>query len=259
MLSQKSVWTNLRMEIADMRQERSIRKRTREGIGMNVRKSLLATVGIVALLIGMAGTPMVGAQSASTTYRATLMTLNGGTGGSYAYGQATMTITGDDLNIHIVVEGVAPNMMHLQHFHGFAEGTANSICPTSKADTNGDGVVDLVETEPFVGVTMVPFHDDPVSMAIANDTYPKADKDGRYTYDKTVSLKALESAFTKAFPGQQLDLARRVVMIHGVPDGTTLPSTAASLPGVPAQVTLPVACGKILKDVDGTPAATPAS
>lgn len=47
------------------------------------------------------------------------------------------------------------------------------------------------------------------------------------------------------FPGQQLDLARRVVFIHGLPVDTKLPTSVASLGPIPAQVTLPIACGKI--------------
>jgi hypothetical protein len=78
-------------------------------------------------------------------------------------------------------------------------------------------------------------------MEIVKDTYPKADADGAYSYDKTVSLKALQEAFAAKFPGQQLDLDRRVVFIHGVPDSATLPDTAASLGDIPANVTLPIA------------------
>jgi hypothetical protein len=42
-----------------------------------------------------------------------------------------------------------------------------------------------------------------------------------------------------------LDLDRRVVFIHGVPAATALPASVQSLGTVPAQVTLPIACGKI--------------
>ncbi|HMN56213.1 MAG TPA: hypothetical protein PKE15_03120, partial [Ottowia sp.] len=64
-------------------------------------------------------------------------------------------------------------------------------------------------------------------------------------YHETVSLPALEQAFAKAFPGQQLDLNKRVVFIHGVPAGTALPASVQSLGPIPAQVTLPIACGQI--------------
>src|SRR5665213_3625073 len=90
--------------------------------------------------------------------------------------------------------GVAPDLAHLQHFHGFPDGHA-SVCPTSAQDKNGDGVIDLMETEATAGTTMVPFTADPVSMAIVVNTYPKASANGTYHYRKTVSLSALETAF----------------------------------------------------------------
>ena len=129
--------------------------------------------------------------------------------------------------------------------HGFTS-SRNATCPTAAADANHDGVIDLIETEPMSGTTMVPFTDDPVSMEIVTDTYPKASAHGPYQYRKTVSLSALEAAFAKAFDGQKLDLDRRVVFVHGVPDTTTLPASAASLGKIPAQVTVPIACGKIV-------------
>ena len=92
---------------------------------------------------------------------------------------------------------------------------------------------------------MVPFHDDPVSMEIVRDTYPKAGADGTFRYQKTVSLKGLEGAFAKAFDDTELDLDRRVVFIHGILASTKLPASAASLGTIPAQVTLPIACGEI--------------
>jgi len=96
-------------------------------------------------------------------------------------------------------------------------------------------------------MTMVPLHDDPVSMEIPRDTYPKASAKGTLQYRKTVSLTALQEAFAKAFAGQKLDLDQRVLMMHGVPLATNLPASVASLGTIPAQVTLPIACGKITR------------
>lgn len=102
-------------------------------------------------------------------------------------------------------------------------------------------------TEAVAGTTVVPFGADPIGMSAVNDTFPPAGPDGSYSYEKTVSLKALESAFTTKFPGQKLDLDWRVVFLHGVPASTTLPATAASLDHLPAQMLLPIACGEIKK------------
>lgn len=42
-----------------------------------------------------------------------------------------------------------------------------------------------------------------------------------------------------------VDLGRMVVYVHGVPADTNLPDSVRSLPGVPAHVTLPVACAQL--------------
>jgi len=172
------------------------------------------------------------------------MPLNSKVAGSDASGEARFTIKGDTLTIVIDAKGLPAGMMHLQHFHGFTD-NREATCPTAAADVNGDGIIDLIETEPMSGTTMVPFHDDPVSMQIVNDTYPKASAAGSYHYEKTVSLKALKAAFAKAFNDPDLDLDKRVVYIHGIFPATKLPASVASLGKIPAQVTLPIACGKI--------------
>jgi len=177
-------------------------------------------------------------------YIAHLQPLNSKTTGKQTAGIARFTVRGDSLTISINVRNAPADMTHLQHFHGFTDGR-DAACATQDADANHDDVVDLMETEPMSGTTMVPFTDDPVSMVVVTDAYPKADASGSYQYSKTVSLSALEKAFTEKFSGQQLALDHRVVYIHGVPADTKLPSTAASLGTIPAQVTLPIACGKI--------------
>lgn len=205
--------------------------------------SRMTAVGAAIALIGVAG--MSDAQEADATWRAELTPLNAEAAGGEAGGTATITASGDTLTIRIDATGTPPGIMHLQHFHGFGEGDATSACPTGDADTNGDGIIDLIETEPGAGITMVPFHADPVSMAIVADSYPMADDDGAYTYEQSVSLSALEDAFGEAFPGQTLDFERRVIFLHGVTEDTELPDSVQSLGDVPAHVTLPIACGTL--------------
>lgn len=182
--------------------------------------------------------------AAGVTYGAQLTPMNTSVTGSKATGDARFTVSGDKLVINIKVQGAPPNTIHWQHFHGFKDGQAAN-CAMQSADKNGDGIVDLIETGPASGTTMVPFDAAPAAMDIAHGTYPKASADGSYTYQQVVSLKDLAAAFAKSFPGQTLNLDKRVVYIHGVPSNTKLPSTVASLGPIPAQVTLPIACGKI--------------
>ena len=180
---------------------------------MRSGKCTLATMGLAGVMVVLDGATLVArAANADVTYKAEPSSLNKKTTGSKASGEATFTISGDRLTIRVTAKGVAPNIEHLQHLHGFAKSDRKSRCPTARDDKNGDGIIDMVETEPVAGTTMVPFHDEPVSMAIVNDTYPTANEDGSYSYEKTVSLKALEAAFIKKFPDQRLALDRRVLI-----------------------------------------------
>lgn len=221
-------------------------------------------IGISALLLGLvatpgAGTPAAGTLGETVTYEATLAPINSEVNEGDATGEASFTVSGDELTISVAVSGVSPDIQHLQHFHGFPDSDEAATCPTMADDTNDDGVVDILETAPAAGTTMVPFTDDPVSMEVFGATYPTADADGSYTYEHTVSLSELESAMGEQFPGQQLDLENRVVFIHTVPETADIPDTAESKGGAPAYETVPVACGEITLVGDGTPEATPAS
>ncbi|XSG82151.1 MAG: hypothetical protein ACPW61_13940 [Methyloligella sp. ZOD6] len=202
-----------------------------------------ASSAIAGLVTAIICSPSLAETAASHT--AELKPLNASVTGSETKGKASFVRDGDKLTIVIDVEGAPAGIMHLQHFHGFAEDGEIAACPSSGDDANGDGIVDLKETEPKAGTTMVPFHDKPASMEIPSESYPKADADGSYHYEQTVELDKLNEAFAEAFDGQDLDLERRVVFIHGVDPETEFPDSVASLGDIPAHITLPIACGKI--------------
>lgn len=160
-------------------------------------------------------------------------------------GRALFLVEGGRLHISLAVRGVAPGMMHLQHIHGFTDGEQAAACPPAEADANGDGIVDLLETEPYVGVTLVPFNGAPAGLEIESESYPVATEDGLMTYTMSVPLAELEAAAQEAYGLGSLALERRAVFIHGVPEGAELPASVQSLPGVPSHVTVPIACGTI--------------
>lgn len=189
------------------------------------------------------------AEPAGQTFTARLSPVNAGLLGSTPSGEARLEVRGDSLRIMVDVQGLPPRMTHLQHFHGFEDGTA-ARCPGPEADQNGDGVVDVTETAAAAGTTMVPFHGDPQNMEIDAETYPEADGQGSYSYRKTVPLDGLQSAFEEKFGGR-LDLGQRVVFIHGVPEDAELPETAGTKAGLPARVTLPIACGELRSAAGG--------
>ncbi|WP_260600202.1 hypothetical protein [Sphingomonas endolithica] len=94
---------------------------------------------------------------------------------------------------------------------------------------------------------MVPFNDAPEKMEIPTHTYPRANAAGMFEYTKLVPLTELSEKFGKVYPGGRIDLANRVVYVHGVPSTSKLPVSVNSLGPIPSHVTLPIACGKIVR------------
>lgn len=214
-----------------------------------MKSRLPAALALAALAGALAlSTAAVGAEAGHARLRAVyiahLAPMNVAVVGGKTTGEARFEIRGVDLVIDIKVRGAPPDITHWQHFHGFKDGRA-ATCPDPSADKNGDGIVDLIETEPASGTTMVPFDDAPAKMDVAHGIYPKASADGSYTYHEVVPLKDLRASFAKAFGTRRIALDKRVVYIHGVPADTRLPTTVASLGPIPAHVTLPIACGRI--------------
>jgi hypothetical protein len=206
--------------------------------------SVVAMASLACSSVALAGTPVATDGNQPTAYVGKLHPVNTRVTELETTGEARFSITGDTLTITIDAQKLPPDIVHWQHFHGFKD-NSRATCPTEAADVNRDGIIDLRETEPTSGTTMVPFDEDPVAMDVGGGTYPKAGADGTFQYQKTVSLKALDAAFAKAFGDKDLDLDRRVVFVHGVLESTELPASVASLGTVPARVTLPIACGEI--------------
>ncbi len=199
-----------------------------------------AVTAAAVLSLPLVALPAAGA----TVFHADLMPLNASVGGG-ATGTVTLTVNDDKLAIDANVKGLRSAGMHMIHIHGFTTGNKAATCAGPAQDKNGDGVIDLSETEPVSGKTLIPFTDDPAGLKVPSDKYPVADAQGGFTYKETVSLKQLNAALKHNLSIDGVQLDKRVIYVHGVPDTPPLPATAASLPGVPAAMTLPVACGVI--------------
>lgn len=182
-----------------------------------------------------------------TVYEADITPLNADKIGTAAKGHARFEVQGDELVVTITMTGTPANSQHWMHFHGFPDGQ-DAQPATIAQDANHDGYVDLPETEPVSGTTMVPFNASPEHMRIPEDTYPVADAQGNFTYEKIIPLGTLRNSFEKAFNDRELHLEKRVMYVHGVPEDFKLPATVqGAIAGHTANTTLPIAVGKIRK------------
>lgn len=178
-------------------------------------------------------------------YRADIKPVNADVIGTSVSGTAELVEDGDLLRIKIEATGTPPNMMHWSHFHGFTDERKGRV-PTKEDDTNGDGVIDLPELYAVAGQTMVPFDDAPHNMHIPHDNYPHSDEEGNWSYEFEVPLKALREKFREKFGTDDLQLDKRTVLIHGVPETLELPDTVeGTVKGYGPHTTLPIGVGEI--------------
>ncbi len=238
----------------------SIKKRSR----LEKMIPTILSVGALALMVSCAGdtgdgsseAPQQQQQEDEGVYSASLTTLNSSVAGASA-GTAKIAVVGDKMAVTIQMNGVPVRISHLQHIH------SGSACPTAAADTNADGFVDVVEGVPSYGPILIPLDGDLRSQAGGMNSSPVASSTGTYTYFRTVSITDMltdlrapdtddADAVAKLAPGEELNLAGRHIVIHGVPASTTLPATVQSIKDIPAQATLPIACGVIERETVST-------
>jgi hypothetical protein len=194
-------------------------------------------------------------------YRAILAPMNAGVAGN-TVGTIEITITGDDVVVTSNVSGAPNGVKHLQNV------MLSTSCPEAAADANQDTFIDIIEGVPSTGPILIPL-DSNLSEQIGGMSYgPIANRAGKYFYRRSTSLTALladlrapdadaTDALAKLPPGQELNLAGRVVLIHGVPTSAALPDTVATVGDLPAEQTLPIACGVLVRvPDDGTTTGT---
>ena len=168
-------------------------------------------------------------RAASNATNAKMYTVDfGALNNSGVSGSAELTLIGDQLTVKVNAMGLEPNMVHPQHIHGFADNKGNSTCPTPAADTNGDGLVDLVEGLPSYGGVLLELY-------VPIDEFPVADANGVLTYERTFTLGETEFEEEGELISQSdlSPLQNRTIVLHGMTvNGEYI-------------ATLPVACGQI--------------
>jgi len=177
-------------------------------------------------------------------YVTNLTTLNGsGVTGEVIIGYDLDT---DTITVAISASGLEPNQIHIQHIHGFVDGT-NSTTPTAAQDVDGDGFVEVGEGAATYGPVLLNLatnHDNDAgadnghSHAGGPTGFPIA-PDGDIWFIESYQLPA---GLLPAAP--TLDL--REIVIHGLSAGAVGAGTPGEVNGIAGyKLALPAASGEL--------------
>lgn len=146
------------------------------------------------------------------------------------------------VQVTVEVDGLAPFLPHAMHLHGIDGTPMDQGCPHGDADTDHDGLTNVLEGLPFYGgilTSLTTTGDMTPSSALALDRFPVADASGHLSYSRTFeNAAALANAGTVQVVVHGLDLNG-----NGVYDFESGPSELGAQ--FPLEATLPAVCGGI--------------
>jgi hypothetical protein len=205
---------------------------------MKIRSSLLALVATGAIAVGGFALAAAPAGAATVSYQANLAPLNN----SGASGTLMLTLDGDQATITENATGLASTFSgapypHVQHIHIDGMGT----CPTTAADTNGDGVVNTTEGGPSYGAIGTTLSVSGPTTPAAGTVLNIAPSGATINYSRTITLDAKTVASIQA--------NKAVIVVHGL-DPTKLSAKAQGeksdlVPTLPLAATSPALCGAL--------------
>lgn len=202
----------------------------------------LAAVGAVGIGLGASAmvAPSAAFAASATTYQATLSPLNHVAPG--ATGTFSLSLSGSDATITEHVTGLAATFNgmpypHVQHIHINGMGQ----CPTTAADTSGDGVISTTEGQPAygpIGTSLTTSGDTSPAAGTSLTTMPSG---ATFDYSRTITLDPATLASVQA--------GKAVIVVHGL-DPTTLSTQAQAeksdlVPSLPLAATSPALCGAL--------------
>lgn len=167
-------------------------------------------------------------------------------GGTDVTGTVSVRVEGDLMRITVKAEGLAGDMMHLQHLQTSQTGEETN-CPDENADKNNDGIIDVTEvTDESRGFRIIPLNMGPSTLQVNVDTYPRSNINGELQFQRTVSLDSLRSAVKQEYGMEGLDFTRFTYIIQGVnPEAKNIPASTQSVANVPTYASIPVGCAKL--------------
>lgn len=188
----------------------------------------------------------------NVTYMAVLNSLNSKVAENVS-GSFTLHKESDFVVADMRVSGSAANIIHSQNVH------VGIACPTIEADTNQDGIIDIVEARQYVGGVIIPLDGDINNQYSLLGMFPVADNWGSYIYSQTASFERLLEDLRSEdenlnddvvkLGSSPLSLVGKAVIINGIGDDVILAQSVLTDAGLTANQSLPVACGIITKVV----------
>lgn len=205
------------------------------------KKALLA----LPAAAGLALVPALPAAASSSveSYEISMEELSA----SGASGTAILTLDGNQLTVQIELDGLAPELVHVQHIHGDTTNSMDFMCPDQSADANGDGIVSTDEGLPDYGdihISMTTEGDTTPASGLAVDRMPVADADGHVTYERTIEVDDATAAVV-----QNLHLVSHGIDVDG--SGAYDGPMSVFAPDLPLEAEAPNSCGMVTGSVVG--------
>lgn len=205
-----------------------------------MKRAITMTAAALALCAPKAADALV------LQYEANLVALNS----SGVTGMARLTFDDVAMTLGVLVQaqGLEANQIHPQHIHGPLDpvtgAPVDAVSPTIADDTDGDGLVELLEGAPRYGPVLLDLRDETLPGVDGFPTAPDGTIDFSFTYDLLTT-----TAFGEGFDADDLgDLALREIVLHGL----TLRDGQGSGPGEADgtggyKLVLPVATGQFVQ------------
>lgn len=157
------------------------------------------------------------------------------------------TLPNGKVQVKVRATGLAPNLPHAMHLHGFAGDKTDKGCP-GPAQAGADGVVTTVDGIPSYGgilASLTTRGDTSPDSALALDRFPVANDQGRISYSRT-----FRNATALAEAGSVQ------VVVHGIdfdgngayafnPENKYSARSSSLSSSIPLETTVPVLCGGI--------------
>lgn len=185
-------------------------------------------------------------------YSVSFQSVNASVNGNEVNGTGQVVLDGGHFGVSYIVSGVFPDSTHMSHIHKGPD------CPTAAQDTNGDGVIDVIEAGVTDGGILVNLDGDLSTFDAGSDHISSPDLYGNLFYIGSGSYSSMiddlhrpapdpKTGIITLAPGENFDLDHAVIVIHGINPGKNLPGSAQSVKGFTSNQSLPIACGKLKK------------